>query len=240
MRMAISGIVLMHVGAGGIALLAGAAALVFRKGSPRHRAAGNVFFAAMLLMAGVGGFVAVTKPVTASVNGMLAALALYFAATAWMTVRRAERTVGPFDYVALAGALAIGATAIGLALNAPIHEPGVAAGIPAIVYYIFAAPALLGAALDLNMILRGGVSGAARIGRHLWRMCLALYIAASSFFIGQERLFPEAVRDTGVQYLPVVALIVLTIFWTVRVRFTKWYAKTQAPGAAGATEGGMP
>jgi len=234
--MAISGILFVHVGAGGLALLSGAAALTFRKGSPRHRAAGNVFFAAMLLMAGVGGFVAVTKPVTASVNGMLAALSLYFAATAWMTVRRAERTVGPFDYAALVGALAIGATAIGFALNAPIHEPGVEAPIPAIIYYIFAAPALLGAALDLNMILRNGVSGAARIGRHLWRMCFALYLAAASFFIGQERLFPEAVRDMGIQYLPVVALIVLTVFWAVRVRFTSWYARTQPARAAAPVE----
>ena len=221
---------------GGIALLAGAAALALRKGSPRHRAAGNVFFAAMLLMAGVGGYVAVTKPVTASVNGMLAALALYFAATAWATVRRAARTIGLFDYAALAGALAIGATAIGLALNAPIHEPGVAVGIPAIIYYIFAAPALIGAAFDLSMILRGGLTGTSRIGRHVWRMCLALYIAASSFFIGQERVFPDAVRETGILYLPVLALVVLTIFWAVRVRFTNWYAKTQLAGAAGDVE----
>lgn len=234
--MAISGMTLVHVGAGGIALLAGAAALAFRKGSPRHRVAGNLFFAAMLLMAGVGGYVAVTKPVTASVNGLLAALALYFAATAWATVRRTERRIGFFDYAALAGALAIGATAIGFALNAPIHEPGVATGIPAVIYYIFAAPALLGAAFDLNMILRGGVSGRGRIGRHVWRMGFALYIAASSFFIGQEHVFPEAVRDMGIQYLPVMALIVLTIFWAVRVRFTSWYAKTQPAGAAAPAE----
>jgi uncharacterized membrane protein len=231
--MAMSGILVVHVGAGAIAMLAGAAALALRKGSARHRAAGNIFFAAMLAMAGIGGFIALTKPVTASVNGMLAALALYFAATAWATVRRPERRIGWFDYVALAAALAIGGTAITLALNAPIHEPGVPVGIPAVIYYIFAAPALIGAAFDLGVILRGGLSGKSRIGRHVWRMGLALYIAASSFFIGQERVFPQAVREAGVQYLPVLILIVLTIFWAVRVRFTGWVARTQGAGAGG-------
>jgi uncharacterized membrane protein len=226
-----SAILVVHVGAGAIAMLAGAAALALRKGSVRHRAAGNVFFAAMLAMAGIGGFIAVTKPVTASVNGMLAALALYFAATAWATVRRPERTIGWFDYAALAAALAIGGTAITLALNAPIHEPGVPVGIPAVIYYIFAALALIGAAFDLGVILRGGLVGRARIGRHVWRMGLALYIAASSFFIGQEHIFPQAVREAGLQYLPVLALVVLTIFWAVRVRFTGWVSRTQGAAA---------
>lgn len=226
-----SAILIVHVGAGVVALLAGAAALALRKGSARHRAAGNIFFAAMLAMAGLGGAIAVIKPVTASVNGMLAALALYFAATAWATVRRPERTVGWFDYAALAGGLAIGATAIALALNAPIHEPGVDVAIPAVIYYIFAAPALIGAAFDLGVILRGGLSGRARIGRHVWRMGLAFYIAASSFFIGRESVFPQGMRDAGVQYLPLLMLVVLTIFWAIRVRFTGWVARTQGAGA---------
>jgi hypothetical protein len=220
-----SAILALHIGAGIVGLLSGAAALALRKGSARHRTAGNVFFFAMMGMAGLGGYIAVMKPVTASINGMLAGLALYLTATAWVTIRRTERKVVLFDFVALIAALALGATAIGFALNAPIREPGVAVGIPAIIYFILAAPALLGAALDLNMILRGGVSGASRIGRHLWRMCLALYIAVASIFIGREDAFPAVLRETGLLYVPVLAVVVLTIFWVLRVRFTSWYAK---------------
>ncbi len=34
------------------------------------------------------------------------------------------------------------------------------------------------------MLARGGVLGAKRIARHLWRMCFGLFIAAGSFFLG--------------------------------------------------------
>ena len=38
------------------------------------------------------------------------------------------------------------------------------------------------------------ISGAQRITRHLWQMCVALFIAAASFFLGQAKVFPASVR----------------------------------------------
>jgi hypothetical protein len=43
---------------------------------------------------------------------------------------------------------------------------------------------LLAGAGDVRMLVRGGVFGAKRIARHLWRMCFGLFIAAGSFFLG--------------------------------------------------------
>jgi hypothetical protein len=40
---------------------------------------------------------------------------------------------------------------------------------------------LLAAVGDVRMLVGGGVVGAKRIGRHLWRMCFGLFIAAGSF-----------------------------------------------------------
>jgi hypothetical protein len=40
---------------------------------------------------------------------------------------------------------------------------------------------LLAAAGDLRMLLRGGLFGAQRIARHLWRMCFGLFIARDLF-----------------------------------------------------------
>jgi len=44
-------ILIIHICGGVIGLLSGVAAVSFRKGSPRHRKAGNIFFISMLTMA---------------------------------------------------------------------------------------------------------------------------------------------------------------------------------------------
>jgi hypothetical protein len=38
-------------------------------------------------------------------------------------------------------------------------------------------------------------------------MCLAMYMATASFFLGQAKLFPAAVRESGVLTVPVVLVI---------------------------------
>jgi hypothetical protein len=85
----------------------------------------------------------------------------------------------------------------------------------------FAAIWALVAAADLRMIMRGGVFGVQRIVRHLWRMCVALLVAVFSLFLGQQQVFPDSIRGTGLLYLPVLAVLVAMIFWILRVRFAK-------------------
>ena len=60
-------------------------------------------------------------------------------------------------------------------------QTGSKEGFPAAAYFIFGSVALLSAVGDIRMLLRGGVFGAHRIPRHLWRMCFALFIAAVSY-----------------------------------------------------------
>jgi hypothetical protein len=221
---------MFHVTAGAIGLLSGAAALAFRKGSPPHRAAGNLFLVAILAMSASGAYVALTKPVAASLNGLVAALTLYLAATAWMTVRRKAGEIGLSEYGALLMALATGAAGLAFGWQAATSEAP-KDGIPAAMYYVFAGVALFAAALDVRMIARGGVAGAQRIARHLWRMCFALLIGATAFFIGQAKVFPPSVRETQILVAPVIAIVVLMVFWLVRVRFTKWYRARLTAGA---------
>jgi hypothetical protein len=86
--------------------------------------------------------------------------------------------------------------------------------------------AALAAAGDLRLILRRGILGAQRITRHLWRMCFALFIAAGSFFLGQQQVFPASVRGSPFLFVPVLAILALMIFWLCRVRFTSIYKKS--------------
>lgn len=235
-----STILLFHITAGAIALLTGAAALTFAKGSPRHRAAGTIFFYAMLAMASLGGLVAIAKPIATYVNSLASGVTLYLVATSWMAVRRPERTVGAFDYAALAWIAAIAAWGFSLGLQAPIREPGVAGNFPTFPYFMFGSIALIAALGDVRMLARGGVAGSRRMTRHLWRMGVALLIAAMSFFLGQADEFPQAVREAKLLVVPVVALPVIavaavTLYWFVRARFTRWWREDE-PAAEVAVE----
>jgi hypothetical protein len=71
------------------------------------------------------------------------------------------------------------------------------------------------------MLVRGGISGTARLARHLWRMCFGLFIASGSFFLGKQEFFPAAIRK---QYLlvPLAILpLLLLIYWLARVSWFK-------------------
>ena len=89
---------------------------------------------------------------------------------------------------------------------------------------------LLAAAGDVRMLVRGGVFGAQRIVRHLWRMCFGLFIATGSFFLGQgSKVFPTFLLKTNILFVPAVLPLILLIFWLFRVRFTNAYKKMSTP-----------
>jgi len=98
-------------------------------------------------------------------------------------------------------------------------------GVPAGMNFFMDSVVLLAAAGDIRMLMRGGISGAQRIARHLWRMCFGLFIASGSFFLGQQQVFPHWLRKTNVLFIPAILPLILLIFWLFRVRFTKGYKR---------------
>src|SRR5512135_2584009 len=77
----------------------------------------------------------------------------------------------------------------------------------------------------LKVIVRGGISGRARIARHAWRMCVALFIATGSFFLGQQKVMPAWIQGSTTLTLLGVAPLVLMFFWLIRIRFSGAYRK---------------
>jgi hypothetical protein len=75
------------------------------------------------------------------------------------------------------------------------------------------------------MIRTGGLFGAQRIARHLWRMCFSLFIASGSFFLGQAKVIPKPIRIVPLLAIPALLPLVLMFYWLLRVRFTKWYRR---------------
>jgi hypothetical protein len=156
-------------------------------------------------------------------------LTFYLVATAWLTARRRDGEAGIFDLAALMVPLAVGAGLAIYGLEAAHSQTGSKGGYPAGAYFIFGSVAVLFAAGDIRMLVRGGVSGAQRIARHLRRMCFALFIAAGSFFLGQQQVFPAALRKTNVLFPLSILPLILMIFWLFRVRFTNAYKGKSTP-----------
>lgn len=212
-------VMMIHIAAGGAALLSGAAALLLRKGGRRHGRIGTIFFAAMLAMTLTGSLIAAFKPERAT--AVIGIITCYLVVTAWWTARHRDGKAGRFEVAALAVILACMAAELGFGLVAMNSPRGRIDLLPWQPMLFFAGLAALAAVLDLNFILRRQLSGAQRLGRHLWRMCAALLIATTSFFQGQQKVFPEAVRGMTIWYLPALAVLATMLFWAFRVRLGK-------------------
>ena len=189
-----------HIGAGTIGLASGLIAAFARKGGYLHRKAGTVFVVSMLVMA-----------------------------TAWMTVRRRAATTGLFEKIALFIALCLCAPFAILAFQlaagiSPLYKSAVPLEGPVrIAIYGFTSLLAIAAIGDAKVVLAGGISGAPRIARHLWRMCLGLTLATGSAFTnGLARLLPGPYHVPPIFFFPQFLPLGLLIFWMIRVRFTRW------------------
>src|SRR5947199_10017915 len=96
-------ILIIHICAGVVGVLSGAAAMSFRKGSRPHRVGGNLFFVAMLVMGSSAAYLG-------NIVGGL--FACYLVATAWLTARRREAETSIFDWAAFQFALGLGAVIV--------------------------------------------------------------------------------------------------------------------------------
>lgn len=218
----------LHIGAGTIGLGSGLVAAFAAKGGYLHRKAGIVFVASMLVMAAFAGYLAVAVP-GQTVNLFIGTFAFYLVSTAWMTVHRRAGMSGLFEKIALFVAVCLCAPFAILAFQLatgidPLFKSAVPFKGPVLVaIYGFMSVLALAAIGDAKVVLAGGIAGAPRLARHLWRMCLGLTLAAGSFFTNAlPRILPGQVHVTSLFFLPQLLVLGFLIFWMIRVRFTGW------------------
>jgi hypothetical protein len=228
----------LHIAAGTLGLVSGTVAAFAPKGGRLHRTAGNVFFVSMLVMAAFACWLAVAMP-GQIVNLFIGTFAFYLVATAWLTVRRKEGAIGLSEKIALFVALALCAPFAILAFQlatgmAPFFKSAVPLRGPVLIaIYAFTCVIAIAAIADAKVVFAGGIAGAPRIARHLWRMCLGLTLAAGSAFTnGLPRLLPGPMHVTPIFFLPQFVPLGLLIFWMIRVRFTGWIRQETAPQSA--------
>ena len=215
-------ILFLHITGGSLAIASGAVALLSRKGDRVHRVAGTVFFVSMLMATAIAVVVSPFLTDGQRPNFVAAVLALYLTVTGWATVQRKEGTIGRLEVGGFIAALGAVVAAFLFMLQAHNSPTGKIDGQPAQLFYVFMFVGGMAAASDLKVILRGGIGGAPRIARHLWRMCIALLTAAGSFFLGQQQVMPAYMHRSSLLFVPELAVIGLMIFWLLRVRFTHW------------------
>ncbi len=218
----------LHIGGGTLGLVSGTVAAFARKGGNLHRSAGTVFFVSMLVMAALAVYLSIVVP------GQMANLfggtfVFYLVATAWLTVRRKEGTIGLAERFALVVSLCLCAPFLVLSFelatgSAPFFKSAIPFKGPVLIaMYVITFVTAIAAATDARVVLAGGISGAPRIARHLWRMCLGLLMATGSAFTnGLPRLLPGPMHVTTIYFLPQLLPLGLLIFWMFRVRLTGW------------------
>lgn len=216
----------LHISGGTIGLISGTVAAFVKKGAHLHRLAGTIFFISMLTMAAFAAFLALVIPEQFS-NLLGAVFTFYLVATAWLTVRRTEGAIGSAEKLALAAVLCLAVPMAGLVIAAATGAAPTIKGplLPAM--YSVGALVAIAAFGDVRLVLAGGISGARRIARHLWRMLAALVFAfGSAFTNGVPRLLPGPMHVTPIFFAPMLLPLGLLVFWMLRVRATGWFAKT--------------
>ena len=221
----------LHVGGGSAGLISGGISMGAPKGGRLHRTAGRVFVGSMLVMAAMA---AITAPFTQRQGNVVGGVfTFYLVLTGWQTIRRPTGQAGWFEAASglAAVAVAVGAWCTDWLLD---HGPSTTADDqsagPA---YILGGVALLAGVLDLRVARRGSLSAMQRLTRHLWRMCVAVFIAAGSFFLGQQLVFPAFMQGSLFLMIPVLAPLFLMVFWQGKTRFFRASNAVQTAQANG-------
>lgn len=210
-----------HIGGGAIGMISGPVAILSPKGGIVHRLSGKIFFFSMFLCYAVGAAVAPFLATGQRVNFVAGVMALYLLVTSWLAATRRDPKVGAIEYAGFVCAIFIVAAGLWFMHLGANDASGSVDGAPPDVYQIFILVGLVAALGDLHVILRRSIRGVSRILRHLWRMCMSLFIASASFLFGQEQMLPNWLVGSPLQSIPVFFPLAAILIWIALIQFQK-------------------
>jgi hypothetical protein len=161
------------------------------------------------------------------INIVAGLFAAYLVTTSLLTVRPLHKRW--IDIGAACVGFGVAAGALAVALGAVSTQK--ISWFPAVPAAIFGSIALAAALGDVRMIRTGALRGSKRIARHLWRMCVAMFIAVMSFSVQQGKVLPAELH--GGTALGILSLAVLaTMAWyLVRLRRADRRRRVESSGA---------
>lgn len=212
----------IHILGGSLGLITGLIALFVVKGGRVHRGSGMLFVYAMLTMGLMGSLMAAVWGKQPASNIPVGFLTAYLVTTGLTTVRPPGSGWRGLSLALMTLAFVLGAALFIGGFVAVASPKGMLLGVPAVPFFILGSIALLAGIGDLRWVRAGGaeaIRGVPRITRHLWRMCVALLVAALS--IGQVKaVIPKLLRRPLLLGLPLVVLAAL-LYWLWRVRLRR-------------------
>lgn len=204
----------VHILAGALVLATGYVAIFAAKGATLHRKAGMFFVYAMVTSSTTGVVMAASGAIRPELNILTALLTSYLAITGMMTVSARATWSHRFEV----GAMLL---AFSMALGSFVLAARFAGGqaqlmIPTV---IFGTVSLIAGIGDRRLVLGGALAGKARLQRHLWRMCIALFISALALVSGRV---PKSLRVPALEILGVIVPLASIVYW-------KWRLRTRPP-----------
>lgn len=221
-----------HIAGGSVALVAGTLAFTFRKGGRVHVLAGRTFVVGMLVL---GLTAAILGPMQAEPDEGMEFAGVYVAylvLTAWWTVRDRASRAGALEAIAAVVALGCAALFVGHGVDVLGTNPSGMERSKAYASIFNGAIMLFAGIGDVACLLRRTLTRTQRLSRHLWRMCIAMFVATGSFFLGQQDVMPAIVRGSPALTLLAFAPFALLLFWLVRVRVRVHAARVLQPMGA--------
>jgi len=224
----------IHIVAAGLGLVSGAIALSTAKGGRWHRASGQLFAYAIFAMCGTAVVSALVKG--QATNVMAGTMTAYLVFTGVATVRPPSPGSRRRDIVLMLVALTLGLATFAGGIVAVASPDGKLFGLPSFPFFLFGVLGVSGAIGDVKTMRAGILRGAPRLSRHLWRMCMALFITTASFFSIRARVaavLPALFTTPALRALPVVLVLVTMFYWLWKVRFRRSFSQRWPTGGIG-------
>ena len=221
----------IHILTAALGIVSGVVALSAPKGATLHRKSGMLFVCAMTVMCATATVLAASKGQI--VNVLAGLTTAYLVITALTTVRRASKLSHRLNAALMLAALVLGLTTLTIGFAAVGSASGTKYGYPPFPFFMFGLIGVLGSAGDFLVMWHGPLRGAARLTRHLWRMCSALWIATASFFLVPTRaamVLPGPLLS--LRPLPVLLVLVAMLYWLWRVRTKRTFRTVPSVDAA--------
>lgn len=221
-------ILVLHIAGGAIGILTGWIASASKKGQNLHRISGRTFFVAMFVSYLIAACVAPFLNDDARPNTVAGILALYLLLSGLAAARRRPFRASRAERIGLLVALFITAMGAWFAFESFQGPAGTVDGSPPEAFAVFIITGCFAVFGEVRLLMRGQLSNADRIKRHLWRMCASFFIASGSFFVGQPQVFPVWFNETPLPNLLSFAPIIIMAYFLVR------YSRTpKRPAPAG-------
>ncbi len=208
-----------HILAGLAGLTSGLAAIAARKGGPGHGRAGKVYLVAMLTMTASAAVLTLWEPDRLTLISAL--WTAYLVVSAYRAAWNRHGETQLIDWALLLVGTACAALFLNGGMIARSSPDGEFQGMSSVAFFVFGAVASLAALLDAATALRPLRDMRARIGRHLWRMCAAYFLAATSLFLGQQDDVFPFMAGSPILLAPSLLTLAVIAFWLARMRFAQ-------------------